>query len=354
MKLTDEMIAKAAKDYEQSTLDSLSFTEHAFSPAFERRMKRLIRRQEQSAGCVYFRRAVCASLAIVLCVGAFLMLHPEARAAVVQWVKERFESLTYYYSSGDVEPTTDQTDALPTSYDFGWLPEGYTLYLRVDQENDGSIIYENESGDFIYLNYYNDNWDGKSAFTYEGGSYKTVTVNGRDAELFIEDDINAGNYIVWTSEDNRVMFQVFGRCEEDILIRLAENVIPVDPDADQTEPLPTSYELGWLPEGYVFYTRVDQETGGSVYYQNESGYYIVLTYLYDYEDGMIAILHETSTLKKVTVNGCDADLYLEEDPAEASSLVWIGKDNRELFTVIGVCEEDVLIKIAENVISVQQ
>ena len=45
---------------------------------------------------------------------------------------------------------------------------------------------------------------------------------------------------------------------------------------------------------------------------------------------------------------------MEKDPNEASSLVWIGKDNRELFTVIGVCEEDVLIKIAENVISVQQ
>lgn len=229
MKLTDEMIAKAAKDYEQSTLDSLSFTEHAFSPAFERRMKRLIRRQELSMGYVYFRRAVCAILAIVLCVGAFLMLHTEARAAVVKWLKERFDSLTYYYSSGEGKLTTDPTDAISTSYD-----------------------------------------------------------------------------------------------------------------------------LGWLPEGYSFYTRVDQETGGSVYYQNESGYYIVLTYLYDYEDGMIAVLHETSTLKKATVNGCDADLYLEKDPNEASSLVWIGKDNRELFTVIGVCEEDVLIKIAENVISVQQ
>ena len=66
MKLTDEMIAKAAGDYEQSVLDSLTVTEHAFSPAFEQKMKRLIRRQEQSVGYVYFKRAMCAILAIVI------------------------------------------------------------------------------------------------------------------------------------------------------------------------------------------------------------------------------------------------------------------------------------------------
>lgn len=343
MKLTDEMIAKAAGDYEQSVLDSLPVTEHAFSPAFERRMKRLIRRQEQSVGYVYFKRAVCAILAIVLCVGACLMLHPEARAAVVDWIRRQFVHSTYYGPSDGVYTHIQPTKELPTYYELDWLPEGYSLYSRHITNEDGSVSYCDDANE-IELQYY---FATKSTHVYvsnEGYEVRYVSVHDGGADLYLASAEGQSNKLVWYSEDRSVIFVLTAPFGQEALISMAESVCTGRENV-------LRYDLGWLPEGCTFDSCSSSQEDGSVRYREK---YDSIELSYD-SNATVGGIYGDGEEKCVTVNGYTARLYIYtyENMVLGSSLIWRDEEQNVVFRLYANCTEEELIKIAENIIPVQ-
>ena len=345
MKLTDEMIAKAAQDYEQSLLDSLSFTEHAFSLAFERRMKRLIRRQEQSVGYVYFKRVMCAILAIVLCVGTFLMFHTEARAAVVDWLRRQFAYSTYYGPTDGVHTHIQPSRELPAYYELDWLPEGYDLRSRHMTNEDGSVVYCSDASE-IELQYY---FATKSTHVYvsnDGCEVRYVSVHDGGADLYLAFAEGQSNKLVWYSEDRSVIFVLTAPCGEETLIRMAESV-----RSSKDEKAVLRYDLGWLPEGCTFESCSSTREDGSVQYRDKH-YSIKLSYDFDTTVGGI---YGDGKEKCVTVNGYTARLYIYtyENMILGSSLIWKDEEQNVVFRLNADCGEEELIKIAENIIPVQ-
>ena len=91
-----------------------------FSPAFERKMKKLIRRADHPVWYRIAQAAACLLLAALLSGCTVLAVSPEARAAFAGWVREVYETWFVYRYTGEEQPTSENTVYAPT-----WVPEGY-------------------------------------------------------------------------------------------------------------------------------------------------------------------------------------------------------------------------------------
>lgn len=54
--------------------------------------------------------------------------------------------------------------------------------------------------------------------------------------------------------------------------------------------------------------------------------------------------------KDVMINGGSGKLYISHNEGQTSSLIWMNKSRTVLFSISGDYDEDVLIKMAENIV----
>lgn len=93
-----------------------------FSSAFERKMKRLIRRADHPIRYRIAQIAACLLLAALLSGCTVLAVSPEARAAFVGWVREVSEGWFVYHYTGEDQTAPENVVYCPT-----WVPDGYEL-----------------------------------------------------------------------------------------------------------------------------------------------------------------------------------------------------------------------------------
>ena len=73
--------------------------EHTFSPSFERRMKKLLRRGRHPVWYKALHAAACVLLALLLSGCAVLAVSPAAREAFAGWVRSvYYDTLVYTYT----------------------------------------------------------------------------------------------------------------------------------------------------------------------------------------------------------------------------------------------------------------
>ena len=104
--ITEEMLcAAAARSCELYTADLESGYNadvlHEFSPAFEKKIRKLKRRADHPAFYRTMNRVASILLAILITGGAWISVDAEARAAVVGWVKEIYETYFVYRFEGN-------------------------------------------------------------------------------------------------------------------------------------------------------------------------------------------------------------------------------------------------------------
>lgn len=101
--ITDEMLRAAAAEANQAILDSLPLPKdcvHQFSPQFERKMKRIIRRERHPVAYKFFQAAACFLVAVILTGSTWLTVDVEAREIFVAWVRQQYENIVEYQKSG--------------------------------------------------------------------------------------------------------------------------------------------------------------------------------------------------------------------------------------------------------------
>lgn len=149
--ISDERLHEAARKVEESLLDSLPEPEDceaAFSPEFDRKMKKLIHRTKHPVRRQLIRAAACILLILLIGGGSVLTFSAEARGAFVGWVREVYGSwFVYQYLGADGEPSEGQLFC-PT-----WLPDGYHEKTRSDSANRVRMIFENADGDILVFFY---------------------------------------------------------------------------------------------------------------------------------------------------------------------------------------------------------
>lgn len=223
--ISDETLQRAAAEYEQALLESLPEVgdgDHAFSPAFEKKMRRLCRQAKYARTYSAVKRAACAAIAVLLCGSMLLMGNAEVRALVYGWVQSAYNSYTmFYFSGGADEPSTTRT------YEFETVPEGYTFLERMDTADGGSIFYVRDDGMLLVLDY-EFSIDGETfLFKAEDHTHIQENVDGIIMDIYIANSETETSAIMWEN-DEKVMFIISAPCEKDELIEFAKNVRPVE------------------------------------------------------------------------------------------------------------------------------
>ena len=215
----------AAKLVAESMLEGLpdaAACGHDFSEGFRRKMEALLRRRRRrSIRHTVWRYAAAVLLTVTLTFGAVMAVSPQARAAVVQWVRTVYENSVVYRFFNPAPQ-----GALPR-YQLTWLPEGFTEADVFCDEEYYSAIYENvETGQVIIFEYHF-MCDGMNVTIApeESGSITQVEVNGLRGEYYQEPDDADGNLLQFTDETANIIFKISGNIDRDSIFNIAEGVI---------------------------------------------------------------------------------------------------------------------------------
>ena len=310
--------------------------EHAFSPAFERRMKKLLRRGRHPVLYRALRAAACLLLALLLSGCAVLAVSPEAREAFEGWVRSvYYDTLVYTYTGPQGESPKDML------YRPLWLPEGYEVYDESPNLSLPMASYRNEAEeDITLITYGSVESMSLNIVMEEDVVEKQVLVAGKKADLYL-DSGGGSSFLIWTDDEQHLMFVLIGHFTEKEALRIAESV--------RLMPLRTPpHRPGWIPEGYVCGGYTGTKTSFQIHYDREDGASIYFRYE---EDGSLQEeLQETLeglTFETVQVDGQTARLYT--DAESVRHLTWDGSKPGSDYWLSGPLSAEELIRIAESV-----
>ncbi len=113
----------------------------------------------------------------------------------------------------------------------------------------------------------------------------------------------------------------------------------------------TEYVLGWIPDGYTLVETVDFP-GERIYgyVDADKKWNLTFSYSADSSGADIYMLNADCAQKEVTVNGLPATLYIPFND-DSPAIVWEDREKGVLFFITAHVSEDVLIKMAENIVA---
>lgn len=229
--LTDAILREATADAERFLLSIVpeDGEPHVFSKRFERKMQRLIRRTNHPIRYPVMRAAAVAVLTIVILFGAVMAVSPEARAAVIGWVKGISGVYVEYSKDPDTGyvPTDDPTQPTePVKYEYrlSSVPEGYRELRVIDGSDRRTYMYINDAGMFLQFTYIYGMQSDSIFIKVENYAQYTAPVNGVSADIYIANAENETSVIIWQDPHSDTLFQITALADRAELIRLAEAV----------------------------------------------------------------------------------------------------------------------------------
>ena len=223
--ISEERLRQAAGAAVLALADSLPAPEecrHEFSPGFERRMRKVLRRGNHPTVYRGLRRVASFLLALLLSGSVWLTVDTEAREAVFGWISERVEGAYHYFFRGE---RTSQ-DYL-TGYTLSKIPEGYHKEDVFETDSYTETTYlETATGRYLSLGWLHPSTETETPelfFLTGDMEREQAQVNGRAAEFYRDDTGNNANVIVWRDEERATLLYLSGYFDKESLIDLAEN-----------------------------------------------------------------------------------------------------------------------------------
>ena len=220
--INDEMLKAAASEANLSILNALPADEervHTFSLSFERKMRRLLRRERHISVYRFMSRAACFVAAVALAGATWLAVDIQARADFFSWIKENIDSYAAYRFVGDADKASGSA-----GYGLTWLPEGFTLSKQMSDGNFSSQIYVNTENQMISF-ISSQGADATSLFI--GGDaepVRKVMIGETPADFYQATETGSANALVWLSEDGETIFCLTAALPEETMIQIAEGV----------------------------------------------------------------------------------------------------------------------------------
>ena len=181
-------------------------------------MKRLTRRVNHPILYRNLRMAASVLLVFLIGFGSILTVSTEARTFVFGWMRVRYQSMYEYFFEGEIENPENVT------YYPQWLPEDCKF------ETSYSTL-----GGEVYI--YFTPWDSLVQFSYISKSneklymdgvdaeQKDVMINGGSGKLYISHNEGQTSSLIWMNKSRTVLFSISGDYDEDVLIKMAENIV---------------------------------------------------------------------------------------------------------------------------------
>ena len=310
--------------------------EHTFSPSFERRMKKLLRRGRHPVWYKALHAAACVLLALLLSGCAVLAVSPAAREAFAGWVRSvYYDTLVYTYTGPEGKAPENML------YRPLWLPEGYEVYDESPNLSLPMASYRNEAGeDITLITYGSVESMSLNIVQEEDVVEKQVLVAGKKADLYL-DSGGGSSFLIWTDDGQHLMFVLRGHFTEKEALRIAESV--------RLMPLRTPpHRPGWVPEGYVYGGYTGTKTSFQIDYDLGDGTSMYFRYG---EDGSLREelqeALEGLAFETVQVDGQAARLYTDSEGVR--HLTWDGSKPGSDYWLSGPLNVEDLIRIAESV-----
>lgn len=218
--ITDEMIKAAAEEANQTIIAQLPPSEeyqHQFSKSFQKKMKKLIFRRKHPVLAKAMRTAAGVAIVIMLGCGLLLTFSAEVRAEFLSWIKQSSEGLVMYFpTEGDKDSNRKLRYRLPE------IPEGYQEY-DIDSREDGErFVYTNKRGEFLKFYYLYDSAENVFGMYTEEYQCVSVTIGDMKGEMYLTDNKDMGNAVVWKDKNTLFYLSVFSDAEK--LLKLAESI----------------------------------------------------------------------------------------------------------------------------------
>lgn len=212
------MITHAAVELMIYLSESVESKPHTFSKRFERKMKHLLRTVDHSVG----QRVASFTLVILLGIMSIIAASPTARAAVLEWIRQQYETYIEYFL-----PQGLRSDERPCQYTISQLPDGYFETTRFDVEGSCTVLYAHDTKKRIHFIYSKD--PEAVAFTVmsDESTVIKVDVEGCTADLYIPQNPNEATSIVWYDNKQETIFYISAVLEANEIIKLAESVTQV-------------------------------------------------------------------------------------------------------------------------------
>lgn len=164
------------------------------------------------------RRAAVLLVVCGMTLAGAMAFSPAARTAMVRWFVERPGNDIDYVYSGE-----QSTEPLP-QYEITALPEGFVEVERDTAPSLVDVIYENESGDILYLDYIYMHQGALTSFDTSDADVFDVTVGQLSGTFFKARTPGNMSTLRWIDPDLNLHFSVGGCFEKDVLLHIAKSV----------------------------------------------------------------------------------------------------------------------------------
>lgn len=216
----DKLSASAAKAT-MAIIDSLPAPgecSHEFTPRFQKKMQRTIRRAKHPIIYNIPKRVACFIIAAIIIGSTWLTVDADARTEIFAWIREKYEEFIEYRFVGKPSSEKEKTD-----YELTWLPDGYTEIDRLITEDGCTIIYSHDVSLIQFV--YSTGADADSLFVGDfNGEVQTIQIGEFVADFYQAQNNSQSSTVVWMSAQKDTLFSITTSLPKDIIIELCKSV----------------------------------------------------------------------------------------------------------------------------------
>lgn len=216
----DKLSASAAKAT-MAIIDSLPAPgecSHEFTPRFQKKMQRTIRRAKHPIIYNIPKRVACFIIAAIIIGSTWLTVDADARTEIFAWIREKYEEFIEYRFVGKPSSEKEKTD-----YELTWLPDGYTEIDRLITEDGCTIIYSHDVSLIQFV--YSTGADADSLFVGDfNGEVQTIQIGEFIADFYQAQNNSQSSTVVWMSAQKDTLFSITTSLPKNIIIELCKSV----------------------------------------------------------------------------------------------------------------------------------
>ena len=205
----------------QLTADFDAGESFVFSNAFEKKIKKLMRRADHPILYRTLKRIAVILLTLLIAGTVWISVDADAMAVFFGWFNEVIGNSFVYHHNESANGNTKPVDYRPL-----WIPDGYsenTVNVFVDET---TVLYKSEAKGYLRFSYIISLEKRTWYLDITDADIKDCCVNAQPAQLFISKLDSVASGITWTTEDS--VFLITGFVTEAELIRMAESVEEID------------------------------------------------------------------------------------------------------------------------------
>ena len=219
--INDAMLKQAAEELAIAINESLPDPKecvYQFSPKFEKKLKRLTRRANHPILYRSLRMVASVLLVFMIGFGSILTVSTEAREIVFGWMRVRYQSMYEYFFEGEIENPENVT------YYPQWLPEDCKFETSYSTWGGEVYIYFTPRDSLVQFSYISKS-NEKLYMDGVDAEQKDVMINGGSGKLYISHNEGQTSSLIWMNKSRTVLFSISGDYDEDVLIKMAENIV---------------------------------------------------------------------------------------------------------------------------------